>query len=161
MAIREAETRDMPVLVDMMSKMIKHIRTHCTHDRFAQNDNKLIGGIMLFVGEKMHDRNAVILVCEDEKGDNLNGFLIGRIIVAEPFMQDTVLGDIQALYPIAFGITESLSVAFDDWAKSRGATARVGRVEYGDAVVNKVYLKRNKMVPLFTECFLPYSGGGS
>lgn len=154
--IREAQTKDMPILIKMMTDMVAHIRGCCEYDRFATDENQLVGGLMIFIAAKMQDPGSIVLVMESEQDHNVCGFLVGQIMVVEPFMKDVVLGDVQSLYPIAFGITEPLSLKFDEWAKSKGATARIGRAELGNDVVGRVYQKRNRMNPVFIEYALPY-----
>jgi len=152
MNVRYAQTSDLPVIVPMMVKLLDHLRQVNPELQYAQDRDKLAGGALEMLRGKMVTEGHVVMVVEQT--GNVRGFCVGCLMSLPSFMEHTLVGSCEWMYPMEKGIIRPLLRAFDTWAAHNGATGRQGYTP--DGSFSEKAMRHDKMVPQFTTFFKEY-----
>ena len=157
MKVREAAPRDIPALADMFAKLCSYLETK--GQWLLNSDQKeRMDGIVAFIITKMTSENNMVMVTDDENGV-ANGFVIGWILQYPSFYKYQVVGELQFLYPLSFGTGQYLRKAFDEWAKSKGATCGSNYATPGHTSSVKIFERAGRRLA-YLHFFKPYGEGG-
>ena len=150
MKVRPAETRDIPTIIKLFVDLVDHHESR----NFTKDRDKLIGGILQTIVFNMHSPDRVVLVIEDK--NTVTHFCAGGITRMPAFYEHDTLAELNWLYPLSVN-AKRLLVAFDEWGKEHGATARWGFADPENKVSQQV-MQRDGMKCNIIQYLKPYEG---
>jgi hypothetical protein len=118
---REAQTKDLLKVCELFKDLAKHL-SKIGASIFAEDENDLTAGMLEYLVLAMNDPDSIVLV-EEIEGGQVVAALAGSIKQRPKFLRNPFVAEVTLLCPASFQ-TQSLRVTFDEWAISKGATAR-------------------------------------
>jgi hypothetical protein len=163
MIIRQATTRDLLLIVPLFVDLVTYLRDHAVEglDIFVDDELLLLGGITEFLAARigLQDGGAFrVMVGQDEESGRILCFLVGFLERCPKFCRHELIGNIEYIYPLSIK-SRMLAKAFDEWAKSQGATARICRADISNTRANEVYRRFEKSLLAQNVWVKPYIEG--